>query len=147
MRLAPAADEPRARRLARPARRAAACPDRRALRPSRRDISLVLTQEGGRRIALAIPPAIAPASDVVQSELVDPFHKTLTGDLGVSPWFVLADPALYPKGFRPPATREEGRRLDRLGRAVPPRHADPVGGDERRRRRRSFSTSGPFGRS
>ncbi|HYN43863.1 MAG TPA: hypothetical protein VE129_18945 [Thermoanaerobaculia bacterium] len=72
------------------------------------DITLVLSQEGGRRIALAVPPATAPASEIVQSELVDPFHKTLAGDLATSPWFVLADPALHPKGFRPPATREEG---------------------------------------
>ncbi len=72
------------------------------------DISLVLTQEGGRRIALAVPTATAPASDVVRRDLVEPFHATLTGDLGISPWFVLADTALHPKGFRPPATREEG---------------------------------------
>lgn len=72
------------------------------------DISLTLSQEGGRRIALAVPAATAPASDIVQSELVDPFHKTLAGDLGTSPWFVLADPSLHPKGFRPPTTREEG---------------------------------------
>ncbi|MBK9967854.1 MAG: PD40 domain-containing protein [Holophagales bacterium] len=72
------------------------------------EITLTLSQEGGRRIALAVPPATAPASDIVQSELVDPFHKTLAGDLGISPWFVLADPALHPKGFRPPTTREEG---------------------------------------
>lgn len=72
------------------------------------DISLTLSQEGGRRIALAVPPATGPASDIVQSELIGPFHKTLAGDLATSPWFVLADPALHPKGFRPPATREEG---------------------------------------
>ena len=72
------------------------------------DISLVLSQEGSRRIALAVPRAAAPASEVVQRDLVDPFHAALAGDLGVSPWFVLADPALHPTGFRPPATREEG---------------------------------------
>ena len=109
MRLAPVADElSRSSLVARSARRAAAR-SRRWRRPrSPSDISLILSQEGGRRIALAVPPATAPASDVVQSELVDPFHKTLAGDLGTSPWFVLADPALHPKGFRPPATREEG---------------------------------------
>ena len=72
------------------------------------DISLVLSREGGRRVALAIPSATAPASEVVKRELVEPFHSALTGDLASSPWFVLADAALHPKGFRPPATREEG---------------------------------------
>jgi Periplasmic component of the Tol biopolymer transport system len=72
------------------------------------DISLVLSQEGGRRVALAIPSPKAPASEVVERDLVDPFRSALTGDLGSSPWFVLADSALHPKGFRPPATREEG---------------------------------------
>ena len=72
------------------------------------DISLVLSQEGGRRVALAVPSPKAPASDVVERDLVAPFRSALTGDLGSSPWFVLADSALHPKGFRPPATREEG---------------------------------------
>lgn len=72
------------------------------------DLSLVLSQEGGRRVALAVPLPIAPVSDVVRTEAVAPFHAALAGDLGASPWFVLADPALHPKGFRPPATREEG---------------------------------------
>lgn len=72
------------------------------------DISLVLTQEGGRRVALAIPPPVAPAAELVQRDLVEPFHATLRADLDTSPWFTLADPALHPRGFRPPATREEG---------------------------------------
>ncbi len=72
------------------------------------DISLVLSQEGGRRVALAVPPPVAPDSEVVRTEVVAPFHAALTGDFGISPWFVLADPALHPKGMRPPATREEG---------------------------------------
>lgn len=72
------------------------------------DISLVLSQEGGRRVALAVPAPVAPASEVVRKELVEPFHSALSGDLGLSPWFVLADPTLHPKGMRPPATREEG---------------------------------------
>ena len=72
------------------------------------DISLVLSQEGGRRVALAVPAPVAPASEVVRKELVEPFHSALAGDLGLSPWFVLADPTLHPKGMRPPANREEG---------------------------------------
>jgi len=72
------------------------------------DISLVLSQEGSRRVALAVPAPTAPASEIVQRDLVEPFRTALTGDLGSSPWFVLADPTLHPKGFRPPATREEG---------------------------------------
>jgi hypothetical protein len=76
------------------------------------EITLTLSQEGGRRIALAVPPATAPASDIVQSELVDPFHKTLAGDLGISPWFVWPTPPA--EGFRPPTTP---------GRATPDRLA------------------------
>src|SRR5258706_2528800 len=72
------------------------------------DISIAVTKEGGKRIPLAIPPAIAPINPELQGQAVDPFHKALTEDLGSSPWFILADPTLFPKGARPPETREQG---------------------------------------
>ena len=71
------------------------------------DISLVLSQEGGRRIALAVPTATTQEG-AIPGDVLAAFDGALSGDLGISPWFVLADRALHPKGFRPPATREEG---------------------------------------
>jgi TolB protein len=74
---------------------------------SPRDINIVISGEAGRRNPIAIPVPIAPLGADVQSKVVDPFFTTLTDDLGSSPAFLVADHALYPKGLRPPATREE----------------------------------------
>jgi TolB protein len=71
------------------------------------DISITLSQEGGRRIALAVPPPAAQESTVT-GDAAATFDAALTGDVGISPWFVVADRALHPKGLRPPASREEG---------------------------------------
>lgn len=76
--------------------------------PPPKDVSLVITQEGARRIPLAIPPAIAPLNAELQGRIVDPFHRTLTSDLGSMAAFILADPSLFPKGARPTVTREQG---------------------------------------
>ncbi len=76
--------------------------------PPPKDVSLVISQEGARRIPLAIPPAIAPLNPELQGRLVDPFHRTLTSDLGSMATFILADPSLFPKGARPTVTREQG---------------------------------------
>ena len=76
--------------------------------PPPKEVSLVISQEGARRIPLAIPPAIAPLLPALQGKVVDPFHRTLLSDLGSSPAFILADPALFPKGARPTVTREQG---------------------------------------
>lgn len=72
------------------------------------EVSAVITQEGGRRIPLAIPPAIAPIDPVFQAQTADRFDKTLASDLGFLPNFILADSSLFPKGARPPATKEQG---------------------------------------
>lgn len=72
------------------------------------DVSLVISQAGGKRLPVAIPPAIAPLNAELQGQVVDPFHSTLTDDLSGSNVFLVADPTLYPKGMRPPATREQG---------------------------------------
>ena len=51
---------------------------------------------------------VAPISPDLQTQAVDPFYTTLTDDLAGSGVFVVADPALYPRGMRPPQNREEG---------------------------------------
>ena len=76
--------------------------------PPPKDVSLVISQEGARRIPLAVPPAIAPLNPELQGRIVDPFYRTLTSDLGSMASFILADPALFPKGARPTVTREQG---------------------------------------
>ena len=48
-----------------------------------------------------IPPPIAPLTPEFQKEVVEPFFTALRNDLSLSPYFVVADPALYPKGALP----------------------------------------------
>jgi TolB protein len=62
----------------------------------------------GARIPLAIPVTIAPLTPELQKGAVDPFFTTLNDDLSGSRVFLVSDPTLYPKGLRPPRTREEG---------------------------------------
>lgn len=91
----------------RPATAPAALASGSQVAPPPTDVSLVISKESRQRIPLAVPPAIAPLNPEIQSQVADPFHSTLVGDLGQSAPFLVADPALYPKGMRPPATREE----------------------------------------
>jgi len=72
------------------------------------DVSLVISQGRGAKVPVAVPPAIAPITPELQAQVADPFHATLSDDLAGSSVFVVTDPALYPKGARPPATREQG---------------------------------------
>lgn len=76
--------------------------------PPPTEVSLVISGEAGRRVPIAVPPAVAPLDPQLQGSVVDPFHRALTDDLAATLVFVLADPALHPKGARPPATREQG---------------------------------------
>jgi TolB protein len=62
----------------------------------------------GARVPLAIPVTIAPLNPQLQKGAVDPFFTTLNDDLSGSRVFLVSDPTLYPKGLRPPRTREEG---------------------------------------
>ncbi len=62
----------------------------------------------GARIPIAIPVTIAPLTAELQKGAVDPFFTTLNDDLSGSRVFLVSDPTLYPKGLRPPRTREEG---------------------------------------
>jgi TolB protein len=62
----------------------------------------------GARIPIAIPVTIAPLQPELQKGAVDPFFTTLSDDLSGSRVFVVSDPTLYPKGLRPPTTREQG---------------------------------------
>lgn len=72
------------------------------------DIDVTIRGSAGARPALAIPMTIAPLSTDLQTRAVDPFFTTLSDDLAGSGVFVVADPALYPKGLRPPQNREQG---------------------------------------
>lgn len=75
--------------------------------PAPKDVSLVLTRDAGRRIPIAIPPAIAPLGADLQSQVVDPFSVALSEDLGGHPAFLVTDAALQPRGARPPQDREQ----------------------------------------
>jgi len=74
------------------------------------DITLDITRRAGTKLPVAVPPAIAPITPELQTQVADPFHTTLADDLGGSAVFLVTDPALYPKAARPPATREQGGR-------------------------------------
>jgi hypothetical protein len=69
-------------------------------------VSLTITGEAEQKLTLAFPQAIAPLAAEIQQRLTEPFQATLADDLTRS-FFVLADAAQYPKGARPPATREQ----------------------------------------
>ncbi len=76
--------------------------------PQASSIDLSITSGTASRRPLAIPMTSAPLQTDLQTKAVDPFYTTLVDDLAGSGVFVVADPALYPKGMRPPQTREEG---------------------------------------
>lgn len=76
--------------------------------PTPPQVSTTIAREGMHRLTLAVPPAIAPITPAFQGQVVDPFHTTLVDDLAGSVPFVVTDATLYPKGMRPPATREQG---------------------------------------
>ncbi len=76
--------------------------------PQETIISVDITKPSGVRTPLAIPVPISPLTLELRTKAVDPFFKALTDDLSSYPAFVLADPALYPKGTRPPVVREDG---------------------------------------
>lgn len=71
-------------------------------------IGIEIRGQAGGRVPLAIPPAIAPITPELQAKTVDPFDQTISQDLGGWAGFVVTDPALYPKGSRPPQGREQG---------------------------------------
>jgi TolB protein len=76
--------------------------------PQETIIAVDITKPSGARTPLAVPVPIAPLTPELKTKAVDPFHKALTDDLSSYPAFVVADPALYPVGARPPRAREEG---------------------------------------
>jgi len=71
-------------------------------------IAVDITKPSGARTPLAIPVPVAPLTPDFQTKGVEPFFRTLTSDLSGYPVFTVADPALYPKGLRPPQSREAG---------------------------------------
>ena len=71
-------------------------------------IAVDITKPSGARTPIAIPIPISPLTPELKVSAVDPFYKALSDDLGSYPLFLLADATLYPKGARPPRSREEG---------------------------------------
>ncbi len=76
--------------------------------PQETIIALDIMKPSGARTPIAIPVPVSPLTPELKTNAVDPFHKALSDDLGGYPLFLLADAALYPKGARPPRSREEG---------------------------------------
>ena len=76
--------------------------------PQETIITVEIARPSGARTPLAIPVPISPLTPELKANAVDPFWKTLTDDLASHPLFLVSDPALYPKGSRPPRSREEG---------------------------------------
>jgi TolB protein len=74
------------------------------------DIQITIRGGGERRLAVAVPPLLAPGTSALQAKVADPFTATLRSDLEYAGAFAVAEPALYPAGHRDPTTPESADR-------------------------------------
>ena len=74
------------------------------------DIQITIRGGGERRLAVAVPPLLAPGTAALQAKVTDPFTATLRSDLEYAGAFAVAEPALYPAGYRDPTTPESADR-------------------------------------
>ena len=74
------------------------------------DIQITIRGGGERRLPIAVPALFAPGTAALQAQVVDPFTATLRADLEYAGAFAVAEPALYPTGFRDPSTPEAADR-------------------------------------
>ncbi len=74
------------------------------------DIQITIRGGGQRRLAVAVPPLLAPGTAALQAKVADPFTATLRSDLEYAGAFAVAEPALYPSGYRDPTTPDSADR-------------------------------------
>ncbi len=74
------------------------------------DIQITIRGGAERRLPIAVPALFAPGTAALQAQVVDPFTATLRADLEYAGAFAVAEPALYPTGFRDPSTPEAADR-------------------------------------
>jgi len=74
------------------------------------DIQITIKGGEGRRLTVAIPALFAPGTAGLQDKVADPFTATLRSDLEYAGAFAVAEPALYPAGYRDPTTPEAADR-------------------------------------
>ncbi len=78
--------------------------------PSADEIQIVIKGASERRLAVAVPPLVAPGTAALQAKVVDPFTGTLRSDLEYAGAFAVTDPAHYPSGYRDPTTPDAADR-------------------------------------
>jgi TolB protein len=83
-----------------------------------RELWLELNKAVDKKLALAVPPTIAPAGPVIETQVRQPFHDTLKSDLDYEGAFTIVDPALYPQGYRDATTAESADRWAATGAEV-----------------------------
>ena len=74
------------------------------------DIQVTIRGGAERRLSIAVPALFAPGTAALQAQVVEPFTATLRSDLEYAGAFAVAEPALYPTGFRDPSTQEAADR-------------------------------------
>ncbi len=83
-----------------------------------RELWLELNKAVEKKLALAVPPTIAPAGPVIETQVRQPFHDTLKSDLDYEGAFTIVDPALYPQGYRDATSAESADRWAATGAEV-----------------------------
>jgi TolB protein len=74
------------------------------------EIQLTIKGAGERRLPVAVPALDAPGTAALQAQVADPFTATLRSDLEYAGAFIVAEPALYPQGFRDPSAQDAADR-------------------------------------
>ena len=74
------------------------------------DIQVTIRGGAERRLAIAVPELYAPSAAALQAKVTEPFTATLRSDLEYAGAFAIAEPAIYPQGFRDPSTQEAADR-------------------------------------
>jgi TolB protein len=74
------------------------------------DIQVTIKGSGARRLTVAVPPLDAPGAAALQAQVTDPFTATLRSDLEYAGAFAVAEPAIYPQGYRDPSTQDAADR-------------------------------------
>jgi hypothetical protein len=94
------------------------------------DIQLTIKSGVARRLTVAVPALDAPGTAALQAQVTDPFTATLRSDLEYAGAFVVAEPALYPQGYRDPSTQDAADRWLGTGAEVLVDSRGSVSGDK-----------------
>jgi TolB protein len=94
------------------------------------DIQVTIKGSGARRLSVAVPPLDAPGTAALQAQVTEPFTATLRSDLEYAGAFAVAEPALYPQGYRDPSTQDAADRWLGTGAEVLVDTRGSVSGDK-----------------